>query len=828
MTFRSKVLRYLFVIFCVAICATAVPAQNVKRLVVVKIDGLPGYYVDEFVKQRDPKTGRSVLPWIEKIFYENGTRVPNFYSRGISLSAPSWSILDTGQHLQIKGNVEYDRYTLRTYDYLNFFNFNVDYGLSKEVDMPGVEVLDSLRIPLLCDAFPYEKRYTSIQLYERGNDWAVIASGFMKLFPGSPSDFVDEWTVGPDMRKVTINQNERDVLGKIEKRPELDYLDYFDDSFDHISHHNNDTESRLASLKELDRSLGRIWTAIQASSRADETAIVLVSDHGTNSDERIYSQGYNLVKLLTSTAGGGHHVGTKRILLQDYSLKVLYPPFHVYKTSSPDSYYLKGQSKDYPTALIDFDGNERSSIHLRNSDLNALQILFQEIKEKKLSPALSTAARNVFFEIVDRHRREWQEKIDQLGEELDALHRWIESEKKAVVGLQTKPNANGSMRGLAEQNRRRVVAIDAAIQSETDYRKYASTLMNLLRLDKANFDPGKVKIESLIAPGTMGDPNSIYQLQNYVVGLSPKGLVLNDSGQVDVGRSFIRLNYFELLHDQKVRNNVQLEISNHPIDLIAVPVPISSLSGLLPADQRINEDPIWLFGAEDKQALILSRRGNDGGQSYRYMPITGLYQDQDGKITFAAAKWAAGFPLKFFEDKDLSIGPADRTAWLSEWHSEVEWLRATHKTAYSTAIIGLPEEIGNHASRAVDDSQLTQGERFLDRFYERQRRLTHTDLLVLANDHWNFDVRGFNPGANHGSFFRASTNSTLMIAGGTRTGIPRGKAIDEPYDSLSLVPTVLRLMGKVDDENRPVSDLRKRGFQTFPGRVIREITDPGR
>jgi len=67
-----------------------------------------------------------------------------------------------------------------------------------------------------------------------------------------------------------------------------------------------------------------------------------------------------------------------------------------------------------------------------------------------------------------------------------------------------------------------------------------------------------------------------------------------------------------------------------------------------------------------------------------------------------------------------------------------------------------------------------------------------------------------------------------MIAGGTRTGIPRGKAIDEPYDSLSLVPTVLRLMGKVDDENRPVSDLRKRGFQTFPGRIIREITDPGR
>ena len=83
--------------------------------------------------------------------------------------------------------------------------------------------------------------------------------------------------------------------------------------------------------------------------------------------------------------------------MQDYSFKVFYPPFYVYKTSSPDSYYLKGQSKDYPTALIDFDGNERSSIHLRNSDLNILHILLQQLKGGKLSPALAAAARNALF-----------------------------------------------------------------------------------------------------------------------------------------------------------------------------------------------------------------------------------------------------------------------------------------------------------------------------------------------------------------------------------------------------------------------------------------------
>jgi hypothetical protein len=100
--------------------------------------------------------------------------------------------------------------------------------------------------------------------------------------------------------------------------------------------------------------------------------------------------------------------------------------------------------------------------------------------------------------------------------------------------------------------------------------------------------------------------------------------------------------------------------------------------------------------------------------------------------------------------------------------------------------------------------------------------LAEADLLVMANDHWNFDVRGFNPGGNHGSFFRISTHSTLMLAGGSRTGIPRAATVEEPYDSLSFVPTVLALMGKLEDGRVPVPVLWQRGFRTFPGRVIEE------
>ena len=71
-----------------------------------------------------------------------------------------------------------------------------------------------------------------------------------------------------------------------------------------------------------------------------------------------------------------------------------------------------------------------------------------------------------------------------------------------------------------------------------------------------------------------------------------------------------------------------------------------------------------------------------------------------------------------------------------------------------------------------------------------------TDLVVFASDHWNFNVRGFNPGGNHGSFLRISTHSVLLFAGGRNTGVANGLRIATPYDSLSLVPTILSLMGR--------------------------------
>src|SRR5947209_3905430 len=166
--------------------------------------------------------------------------------------------------------------------------------------------------------------------------------------------------------------------------------------------------------------------------------MVVISDHGFNTDERVYSQGYNLVKMLGSAEGGGHHVITKRRLLLDYSVKGINPFVTLITTTTPNSLYLKGQSTDYPTALLDFDGNERAGLHLRDSDLNVLHILLQQLKRQDIQPDIRRAMTDCFFKTIDRRRDEWSGKLSELTEEMGALHRTASKLKAEYEALPKK------------------------------------------------------------------------------------------------------------------------------------------------------------------------------------------------------------------------------------------------------------------------------------------------------------------------------------------------------------------------------------------------------
>jgi hypothetical protein len=817
--FRSLILIVVTVLFIVPAICTA----QAKRVVIVKVDGLPTALVDQFVKERDPRTGKSQLPWFEHIFYQRGTRIANFYVRGMSLSAPSWSAIETGQHLQIKGNVEFDRYTLHSYDYLNFIPFYLKSAAGARIDMPGTEVLDSLGLPLVFDAFPHQDRYLSFQLYQRGMRFATLKEGLQRRFMKSPRDLWDEWTMGLEMRNTFFEQMERELTEKLDDS-HTRYLDIYLTGFDHMAHHNRDHESHLVALQEIDRLLGRVWTAIEKSAMADDTALIVVSDHGFNTDESVYSQGYNLVKLLGSSAGGGHHVITKRRILLDYSIKGMNFLVPLITTTTDSSYYLKGQSTDYPTALLDFDGNERASIHLRDSDLNLLHILLQQLQQNGLKPLLRQAVTNLFFATLDRRRPEWQTNLDELREELVVLRRHIEEQRKLWESQPKKFTRPEVEAGLDDEKVRIYAQLERWMGQEKEYTEYARTLGNLLGLSRSNFLPPRFRIEDVIAKQAMGERNSIYELQNYIVGLAPGGIVLKADSSVDMQKSFARVDYFSLLHGITMRNNVQPTISNKPIDMIAVRIPTSLLQAMLP-DKVLGPDVIWVYRSEEKQALILAREDEAGKLNLRYQPIRGLAQDADGRVHFELAPWQSGLPLEIFEDEQLAVPSSDRAVWLGEWHSDVEWLEALHRTKYSNGLVGLYEEVAYHPLEKLtpDEPGLSDDERLTRRFLKRQRQLIETDLLLVANNHWNFDVRGFNPGGNHGSLFRVSTHATFMLAGGDRTGIPRAAVVDKPYDSLSFAPTVLALTGNLRDDNRPIPVLWDRGFRRFPGRPVTEV-----
>jgi hypothetical protein len=458
-----------------------------------------------------------------------------------------------------------------------------------------------------------------------------------------------------------------------------------------------------------------------------------------------------------------------------------------------------------------------------------LHILLQQLQGQDLSPQLRRAATDAFFTAIARDKASWQGELDQLDEELGPLRRATEKQRALCESQPKKFTVQDQELGRDDNARRVCVLVTQWTAQAKGYTAYVATMRNLLGLRPESFDPFKLKIADVIPADSMGRRNSVYDLQNYVVGLGQDGLVLKSDGSLDLERSFLRINYLTLIHGQEVRNSLQQGIGNRPVDFIATRIPRAAVAPALKEDLQPDDDVVWLYGGPDRQALVLPRGGDQGQLQLRYLPIAHLVQDEQGVIRFDLAAWQMGLPLRLLDDPRLDVPFNDRVGWLNDWHTDAAWLHAVHKTQYSNGLIGLHEQFTLFTAPGTDVNAagLSTDEKLLHRFRRRQRELVETDLLILANNHWNFDVRGFNPGGNHGSLFRISTHASLMFAGGDGTGIPRGLAVTEPYDSLSVVPTIFALTGNLQSDNRPGESLIRRGFTKFPGRVIPEVAGAG-
>lgn len=735
-------------------------------MVVLKADGLPGWLVERMLSEREDGVQ---LPWIERVFVERGVWVRNFYSRGVSLSVPAWSILDTGRPMVIRGNVEYDRYTLRAFDYLNFVPFYFKAAFSKAADMPAVEALDDLGVELLSDRFEQRATRQSFQLFQRDIPWKTLRRAAGAPFPPlSPRRLIGELESGLELPRALQDEMERALIRNLDDE-RIRYLDLYMGEFDHVAHLDNSEEAQRKVVRELDALVGRVWSAIQESPLGDSTLLALVSDHGMNTNPEVYSQGYNLVELFRSAIGGGHHVVTNRHPMADYKLKGLYPFVHKVLTSSDASPYAKSAPKRYPTVLLDLDGNERAAVYLRNSELNKIHLLLLELERKDLAPELRKAAEAACRQAIADYAARSRPRLGRLAPRLDALQARIaklRSNLPAIEGGIEHRRAKARLRSWKvdeEEHREAIAAMD---------RLFAAT-------------PGRRGASKLVPERHLGEPNSIGQLQHYVVSVAPGGLKLGPGGVLDEARSFRRIDYFDLLRDLTVRNVVQEGVGRRPVDFLAAAVPAEALAAALPAEDAADA-AVWLHGGDGRQLLILAR---GAPPEVKILPVASLRQGDDGRIAIERRAWGAGLPLGLIEDEELAVAEAERKQWLGHWRSERDWLRASHRTRYANAVVGLLEQF-----------RPLSAERGPESFHHARRGLLQPDLLVLASDHWNFNVRGFNPGGNHGGFFRASSHSVLMLAGGEATGARRGVAVDEPYDALSFVPTLIGLMGSCDPD----------------------------
>ena len=768
--------------FWFSTAAVAFPqALTAKRLVILEIDGLNADLLYRSMGQVDPATGKPELPWFEYIFGEHGTVFDNFYTRGISLSAPSWSMLDTGRHGIIRGNVEYDRFTGEIYDYLNFFPLYLGYARNRTIDMPGVEVLTRAGIPLLIDCFGFGHSYQSFQLFQQGVRWMTLEQALKRRFSGK-SLWLDVNSGGaPTLSASLLEQQEAELELNL-ANPGIIYLDYFTSEVDHEGHQTNDPAALLETLKGIDAVAGKIWSAIRKSPLAAQTLFAVVSDHGLNNVPGIVSETFSLPDLFNSAAGGGHHVVTDRVQMSDYKIRGLDPLVHRSITPSTASYYLKGQADRYPTAWIDMDGNERASVGLRNSDLNEIQILLERLQGSSLDPKLRSAAAATLCAVIERHRDGWRQTVEQVHEEMQALRGRIEERKKIIADLPKKWNHDDYAAGADKAARRLSEELEHWEHEEGAYTAYAATLQGLLNLQVSATKPPGVAIPRLVPELSLGERNSLRQLRNYVVALSDAGLAAGADGSLDEERSFRTVDYLEMLAHQTARNNPQPELSNNPIDFVALALP----PGAYTAPSAKEERAYLLDAGASNEIMIVT----DAGGRLLVLPVKQTRQDESGNVRWMPQAWRAGLPLHLFEDSDLQI-PAheDRGQWLSCWHTEREWFEAIHETRYSNGVIGIVEDFSPVGANVPGPAGISP---VLLRFERRRRELVQPDIEVFAADHWNFNVRFPNPGGNHGGLLRISTHSVWMLAG---AGLPV-EHVAEPYDSLNFANTLLALMGR--------------------------------
>jgi len=834
------------------------PPAPRPRLIQIKIDGLSPLLLDALMDPDDPQklarlpdpegfrravelyrleTGqRDLLPNLRRYFYEQGVRAGEMYSATMTLSAVAWGVIETGQPSVVKRHMIFNRNNSYVRGHLDGFRDTMEVVGRRSRKTSALWELDQAGVSLFSDAINPLRRYEMPQIFYRlpprdylvgwanayatageslSHPWRVVRGHLKRRVEGMDyPDFSEEFHADHVAEKIL----EPDING--EER--FDYITVFF-TLDHQMHVDPNPENLVHRMVRLDRRLGRIFNGVERSRRRDSTLIALISDHGSEYLPGAVNLAFPITRAFRTRYFGGHTVTT--VMAEDAGRALSNPipgidfPRTYESPFSPYGQEARGEG-GYVTAFIDNFGNARAELHLRNNDLNRLHLLLLARKRGLEAAPRARWAERLRATLADTCR--WlKPELENYRAYHDGGRAWIPSLEKRADFFWRDVAAR-----LKEEGERDAVQL-AALER----------LGELCGAEDAEawLAARRPSVADLIPKRYFGPRNSIYQLSHYTIGLDDNLDWAETT--VDARGRPAPMDYIQLLSNYRAPNP-PLSHEPNPTDLIVTSLPVEPVAaalverGWLEPGQALRH-VLWVVSTAKNnrrkggQALLLE--AGDGG--LRYLPVDGLEQMAEGSLRFAPHNELD--PLGLFYDPNFH-SPTGEPAflWLEQFRSPEEWLAATRDTAYSIAPRVFADVAAVHAGRFIENPEF---QRTLTGFANEEAKQQYLrglawkyaaqepDLLLWSSYLWNYSSKSHTSGGSHGGLTPQVMRTTFLLWGGRDFHLPAGAVLEEPSTTLDIAPTLVRLLGMLDEHNRirhQPGATRERTFLPFPGRAL--------
>ena len=804
------------------------------RVVLLKVDGLssllieaalapqsdavlrlpfPGRFREAYRATRTLVGREELLPNVKEYFVRQGVRAETIFTGTLPLSAPVWSQIDSGQPSIIKRNYYFNRASGASKVFLNGLLDSAGKLIKGSGRTHALWELDLLGIPILPDAFPPERVWSSLQTLSRKRSAIqlgamgkfLVRAGQREFRPGAVLHQHFSHLVAYPDHVERLDESLSQTLAKwLKWRAEgdpaetLDFVTALFVALDHRLHLDSSYRSVLRLLVKVDDWIGEVMGAVEQTTRRDRTLVAMVSDHGMNLYPVQINYGFPINPWLRRPVFGGHTVLSPEVEDSDHALTRPIPGVdfaRVYESpASPYGEAVPFGSKGFFTAFAANMGNPRFDLFLRHSDLNRLHLLLLE--SLRLQDDLEKLDR-VFevFQTVYRRARPWLEAdAYSLRQAADVFEAW--SERHLATEM---PSARDAGSRLASESRL--------------YRGQALTLRRLLALpleeeEWRRFVRSGLEIDEVIPKGYFGPPNSLEQLGRYPVGWARPAA--DRWLQPDQG-AFRTLNYPELIAGYRALNPDAYG-NRYPFDFFVAGIPPKDLTGWNGPPLR---QALWLLASEDRgQAVLLE--ATDG--ALWYAPLK-----DHGELAGLDAAGASG-------SRD-PLGYPNRL-W-ARWLGPRRWVSETARLETSLAPVILADlfrpnfrDYLSSESRAgvlmpLDGSG--RREDLVEALRFRFRQAT-PDFRVWMRHGWNVNTMGQQPGGSHGGFLPLETQTTFMVWGGDEMGLERGRKIPGAFLTLDIAPTLMDAIGRLDPVSRRIvpdpDHPSGPEFPPFPGRII--------